>query len=293
MRHHNDADEALSVFSGVEFMSIEKQSFDWISGVLDGRSDVQSASEVLQNDRNAAREAAIIGGVRAMLRKRSHVIRGSVPVSLERSIRMAIAAEAQKGQSPSLLATATRTLQQFLSRPALAGSIAAAIAIVAILVFTVSNRSSGLPSNLTEAALAVHSQVSVGKDAIDHHSSDRNDLRSFFSDHGVEFDVVFPTVAAKLVGGSVRTINGHPYPVLVYASQSHTISLLEVDQKSIDAKSVQMDRAAAEDVAESKWHWASAGDKTLFVWKSNSIMCSVVSDLAVDEVSALFRLEAL
>lgn len=274
-------------------MRNEKQSFDWISGVLDGRSDVQSASEAIQSDRNAAREAAIVGGVRTMLRQRSDVLRGSVPVNVERTIRIAVAMEAQKSHSPSLLATATRALQQVFSRPALAGSMAAAIAIVAIMVFAVSNRSSGLPSNLTEAALAVHTQASAGSDAIDHRSSDRNDLRSFFSDHGVEFDVFFPTVAAKLVGGSVRTINGHPYPVLVYASQSHTISLLEIDQKSIDAKSVQMDRVAAEDVAESKWHWASAGDKTLFVWKSNSIMCSVVSDLAVDEVSALFRLEAL
>ncbi len=274
-------------------MNNEKQSFDWISGVLDGRSDVQSASENFQSDRNAEREAAIIGGVRAMLRERSHVLRGTVPVNVERSIRMAIAAEAQKGTRLSLLAQVRRAAQQWFARPALAASVGAAVLIVAVFVLSVSNRSSALPSNLTEAALAVHAEASASSDAVDHQSSDRNDLRSFFSEHGVEFDVFFPTVAAKLVGGSVRTINGHPYPVLVYASQSHTISLLEVDQKSIESKSVRMDRVATEDVAESKWHWASADDKTLFVWKSNSIMCSVVSDLAVDEVSALFRLEAL
>ena len=274
-------------------MNNEKQSLDWISGILDGRSESHAASDVLQGDRRTQREAALVGAARNTLRQRRDVLRGTVPVTLERSIRMAIAAEAEKSARPSLAARVVRALQQALARPALAGSIAAAVAIVVVVALTFTNRSSALPSNLTEAALAVHAQASAGPDAVDHRSSDRNDLRSFFSEHGVEFDVFFPTVAAKLVGGSVRTINGHPYPVLVYASETHTISLLEVDQQSIDKKSVQMDRVAAEDVAESKWHWASAEDKTLFVWKSNSIMCSVVSDLAVDEVSALFRLEAL
>lgn len=274
-------------------MNNETQSFDWISGVLDGRSDTNGASEALQSDRRTQREAALIGAVRNTLRQRSDVIRGSVPVNLERSIRLAIADEAQKRARPSMVERVIRSVQQLLSRPALAGAMAASIAVVAILALTLANRTSALPTNLMDAALAVHAEAATGSDAVDHRSSDRNDLRTFFSDHGVGFDVFFPTVAAKLVGGSVRTINGHAYPVLVYASQSHTISLLEVDQQSIDTKSVHMGRDVAEDVAESKWHWASSDDKTLFVWKSNSIMCSVVSDLAVDEVSALFRLEAL
>ncbi|MBU3678310.1 MAG: hypothetical protein FGM32_01720 [Candidatus Kapabacteria bacterium] len=273
-------------------MNNETQSLDWISGVLDGRSDADVASHNLHNDRRSQREAAMIAGIRSTLRKRSDVLRGTVPVTVERSIRMAIAAEAQRSTAPSLAVRVLGAVRNTFSRPALAGAMVAAMAIV-MVALVLFDRSSALPSNLTEAALAVHAQATSGSDAVEHRSSDRNDLRSFFSDHGVDFDVFFPTVAAKLIGGSVRTINGHPYPVLVYASQSHTISLLEVDQKSIDSKSVQMDRVAADDVAESKWHWASAEDKTLFVWKSNSIMCSVVSDLAVDEVSALFRLEAL
>jgi hypothetical protein len=92
----------------------------------------------------------------------------------------------------------------------------------------------------------------------------------------------------------VFSVNGLPCAELVYKKAKHTIALLQVDDASIDAKRVEMDPIVAEDVEYSKWHWASTPDNgTLFVWKSNSIMCTVVSDLQIDEVSSLFKLEAL
>ncbi|MFN9149808.1 MAG: hypothetical protein ACK6C4_00365 [Bacteroidota bacterium] len=267
-------------------------SFEWISEMLDNNQEHLVADKV-RGDARAERESRIITATRAAVRSRSTALRMQAPVSLERSIRMAIAAEARTQSGRSFTGKLRGMLSSFATQPRYAAAALAFIAVAASTLFVLSQRGDTLPSNMTEAALAAYANVSSDAGNIDLHSSDKNDLRAFFANHGVDLEVFFPTVAAELVGGSVRSINGRDFPVLVYRTAGRLISLLEVEQGAIDAKTVELDRATAEDVSNSKWHWASSQDRTLFVWKSNSIMCSVVSDLAVNEVSALFSLEVL
>ena len=268
-------------------------SLDWVSGLLDGRADSQHSAQELERDTRLQREAEIVGSVRTTVRNRSAALRTPVPPSLERSIRMAIAQEAQRSQEPSAFSRLREFLGSAIMRPSYAVAALSITAIVAVVTVSIRQQGLTLPDNISDAALEMYSEASVDGATVDRRSADKNDLRAFFASQGVRFEVFFPTVAAELIGGSVRKINGQDFPVLVYRAAGHVISLLEVDEQAITENAVKVDRIAADDVAESKWHWASAENKTLFVWKSNSIMCSVVSDLAVDEVSALFRLEAL
>jgi len=274
-------------------MNNANQSYDWVSGLLDGRHEPDTRGHDLSADRRASREAEIVAAVRSTLHERRHTLRTQVPPALERSIRMAIGQEASVRQRPSFAERFRQGLASLAARPALAGLTLAGIAAVAFMTVFALRSSPSLSSNMTDAALAVYGQVAGSDTSIDLRSSDRGTLQAFFAERGVTFDVFFPDVDAELIGGSVRTINGREFPVLVFAAAGHVISLLEVDDASVSDRTVSMDAQTSEDVAHSRWHWASSDNKTLFVWKSNSIMCSVVSDLAVDEVSALFRLEAL
>ena len=273
-------------------MKDSNDSFDWISELLDEAGE-QELAERTAGDKRAAREARIIGAVRSSIRQRRDSLRTQVPVALVRSIRMAVAQEADAAREPRLVDRLRTTYASLFARPAYSfAALAGVVAIVASVVLY--TRSEGiLPSNLSDAALTAYADVSDGDGSVDLRSSDTTDLRAFFANHGVAFEVFFPTFAAALVGGTVRSIHGREFPVLVYRNAGHFISLLEVDQGAIDDHTVDMDRTASEDVEKSKWHWASSDDRTLFVWKSNSIMCSVVTDLAVNEVSALFSLEVL
>ncbi len=274
-------------------MNNSHQSYDWVSGLLDGRTESDVQESHLSSDHRARRESEIVGALRSTLHDRRSALRTQVPPSLERSIRMAIASEAAALQRPSLVERLRQAWASLAARPALAGLTLTGIAAAAFMTVFVMRSGPDMPSNLTDAALAVYGQVTAPEAQIELRSSDRDGLRAFFAERGVAFNVFFPDVDAELIGGSVRTINGREFPILVYAAAGHVMSLLEVDEASIGARTVSMDSQASEDVSHSRWHWASSEDKTLFVWKSNSIMCSVVSDLAVDEVSALFRLEAL
>ncbi len=274
-------------------MNDAHQSYDWISGLLDERQESDVRGRDISGDQRAQREAELIGALRSTIHERRGALRMPVPPALERNIRMAIAEEASKSVRPSLAERLRRGLASLAARPALAGLSLAGIAAVAFMTVFMLRSTPGLPSDLTAAALAVYGQVTSPEPSVELRSSNHSRLRAFFAERGVSFNVFFPDVDAELVGGSVRTINGREFPVLVFSAAGHTISLLEVDEASVGDRTVSMDSQTADDVAQSRWHWASAENKTLFVWKSNSIMCSVVSDLAVDEVSALFRLEAL
>ncbi len=241
------------------------------------------------NARSHDRDEEITRAVSAMLMKRRSSLRLQVPVDLERSIRMAIAAE-QSAPERSWVEAAL----EWIKRPAVSFSMAGAAAVVVIALAFFGQRVQSLPGEVTHAALAAFPGVHAGTTKLDITSSSTREISAYLASHGVQHSIFYPDVEAELVGANIFSVNGLPCAELVYKTSGHTIALLQVDDSSIDAKRVELDPVVAEDVAYSKWHWASTPENgTLFVWKSNSIMCTVVSDLQIDEVSSLFRLEAL
>lgn len=239
--------------------------------------------------RSMERDEQLTQAVATMLARRRDTLRLQVPVNVERSIRMAIA-EYQAARQTSWLQNAI----EWLKRPAVSFGMAATAAAVIIGLALSNNRSETLPREVTQAALAAFQGVHSGSVKLDIASSNKAEISNFLSHHGIAHGVFYPEVDAELVGANVFSVNGLPCAELVYKTAGHTIALLQVDDKSLEAKRVEIDSVVAGDVAYSKWHWASTPENgTLFVWKSNSIMCTVVSDLQIDEVSSLFRLEAL
>jgi len=239
--------------------------------------------------RQYEREERLMQSISSTLARRRDALRIPVPVELERSIRIALG-EAAAEQKQPWYAQAL----DWLRRPAVSfGMAAATLMIVAGVVF-MSQKPEVLPAEITDAALMAFPGVHTGSTILDISSSDPKALSAYLSEHGVGHEIFYPEVEAELVGANVFSVNGLPCAEIVYKAAGHTIALLQVDEKALAAKRVELHPVVAEDVAHSKWHWASTEDNgTLFVWKSNSIMCTVVSDLQIDEVSSLFRLEAL
>jgi hypothetical protein len=240
--------------------------------------------------RQIDREERLLTAVRDTLVRRRDTLRLQVPVDLERSIRMALAEERSVPAKESWVQRAIDWIRQ----PSVSFGMAAATLALIVGLAVLGQRSDALPRELTHAALAAFPGVHSGSTKLDIMSSDKQQISAYLASHGVQHAVFYPEVDAELAGANVFSVNGLPCAELVYKKAKHTIALLQVDDASIDAKRVEMDPIVAEDVAYSKWHWASTPDNgTLFVWKSNSIMCTVVSDLQIDEVSSLFKLEAL
>lgn len=239
--------------------------------------------------RSHERDEELTQAVSVMLTKRRESLRLQIPVDVERSIRMAIAAEQSSPPSSWF-----KSVMDWIRRPAVSFSMAGAAAAVVIAIAFWGQQAQSLPGEITHAALAAFPGVHSGTTKLDISSSSPREISAYLASHGVQHSIFYPEVEAELVGANIFSVNGLPCAELVYRTAGHTIALLQVDDRSIEAKRVELDPVVAGDVAYSKWHWASTPENgTLFVWKSNSIMCTVVSDLQIDEVSSLFRLEAL
>jgi len=274
-------------------------SADQLSAYLDGELSEQERAEVessLAENVSLRREVDLINGVRSTLKTRANRLRIAAPETLEQSIKLAL--QEVVFQSPSVVPKVSfvQKFVQLVSRPLIAIPTALALALVVTLSVMVVQR--GARPNpafeVSSASYRNYQSVVRGDLTTEIESSDIPTLRKYFRDQGVTYQVFFPQIQAQLVGALVSKEGAKSYAHLVYKAGSHLVYLLEVDETSLADGSVAIDEAVAGDVALSRWHWEEKeGIGTLFVWKSNSIMCSAVSDLPTQEFSALFSLETL
>jgi hypothetical protein len=277
------------------------QHLDRLSAYLDGELPSDERAELerdLLQDPALQRELALARSVRSAVRNRTSVLRTQIPVDLERSIRMQLGNEVERATAPAPLSWWS-VLVNAIRRPMVA--IPTGIAAVALLVMFMTDRSvppevarTSAKVDLYEASYANFSKVVKGEIALVKETSDTAALREFFAAEGVEYDVFFPEIAAELKGGVVSDHDGAHYAHLVYGAGEHLVYIFEVDEGSIERNIVAMRSEVAQDIEESRWHWEErSGVGTMFVWESNNIVCSAVSDLRTQDLSALFTLEKL
>ncbi len=283
-------------------MQHDQHMFETCSALADGH--LTSAEAARLRDAMAHSEALrseyeTVNAVRSLLRERADRLRMPVPADVERSIRQAIAAEQsqpraqQRGFRNQLLDHVLDAVIDYLRRPAIAVAVAA-VALVTVVWFAVDRSAGPAPYRLYEASYANFQDIVGGTLKLGKRTSDPSVLASFFRDQGVAYDVFFPTLDATLEGGVVSEHHGQRYAHLVYRAGDHVIYIFEVDEPSIETNVIAMASDVADDLEQSRWHWEErSGVGTMFVWESNNIVCSAVSDLRTQDLSALFHLETL
>lgn len=287
-------------------MQHDQHMFEACSAMADGHLSSAEAKRLqheMMQDESLRAEYETVNAVRTMLRERADRLRMPVPADVERSIRLAIEAEQsqQHGQSygqsrghrQHWLDTVMDTVIDYLRRPAIAVGVAS-VALVAVVWFAADRSATAAPFRLYEASYANFQDIVGGTLELGKRTSNPTELASFFRDQGVVYTVFFPTIDATLEGGVVSEHHGQHYAHLVYRAGDHLIYIFEVDEPSIEGNMFAMASDVADDLEHSRWHWEErAGVGTMFVWESNNIVCSAVSDLRTQDLSALFHLETL
>lgn len=287
-------------------MQHDQHMFEACSALADGH--LTSAEAARLRDSMAHNEALrseydTVNSVRSLLRERADRLRMPVPADVERSIRQAIAAEQSQRRAQQrgfrnqlrdqLWDQLLDTVIGYLRRPAIAVAVAT-VALVTVVWFAVDRSAGPAPYRLYEASYANFQDIVGGTLKLGKRTSDPSVLASFFRDQGVAYDVFFPTLEATLEGGVVSEHHGQLYAHLVYRAGDHVIYIFEVDEPSIERNAIAMASDVADDLEQSRWHWEErSGVGTMFVWESNNIVCSAVSDLRTQDLSALFHLETL
>lgn len=273
-----------------------------VSAYIDGERldarEQQLLDEALRMPGSIRNDVRLLSATRAAVRDRALQLRNEPPAALKRAVLDGLdgidaASPVPERIRPSWsLADAWRNL---VASPRYVQGLVALGSVVVIAITALVLTPSGTGSNeLSTLAYQQFATVSSGAFALDVSSADQAALQSYFVSHGVKFDVFFPGVHATLLGGSVVDVDGTKCAQLVYAAGSKRVYLLETDNNTIVDGSVTLDKGIAEDVAQSRWHWEERADiGTMFVWKSNNVMCTAVSDMPTNEFSALFQLETL
>lgn len=277
-----------------------EQQFDraeLISAYLDGElHDAQERAAVdhlLATDVAFQREVEILRALRTNLRGRSEQLKMAVPVALERSIRLSLGEEVVRRSTAEATPSFLQRLLQRLSRPLVAIPAALVLALGITGIYMMSTRDEAL-FELSSASYANFQSVVRGDIKLVRTSSDTAELQRFFREQGVAYTVFYPQIDAELKGGVVSQHGDKKFAHLVYGTGDHLVYLFEVDVPSLESGAVTLAEEISKDVKESRWHWQEKDNVgTLFVWQSNTVMCSAVSDLNTQEFSALFRLETL
>lgn len=267
-------------------------------------SEREETKRALEGNTTAQRQVAVEGALVTMLRSRRAQLRERVPVDVERRIRIALANERSAQEQPS--ASLWSRFASLVLRPSIAipvlGGVAAFVITTTVLKRPQAVGSSERPIptepvalvDLRTASYDNFASIVRGELKLVHPSSDPQELQSWFTSQGVQYAAVFPSIAAKLEGGVVSDHNGKKFAHLVYSVNDHLVYMFEVDEASVEDKSVSIDKTVNENLTHGKWHWEEkTGTGTLFMWKSNNVVCSAVSDLRTDELSALFALNEL
>lgn len=273
-----------------------------LSAYIDGEHldahEQRSVADALSAARPLQRDVALQSATRNLVRNRTAMLRQQAPESLLHAIRAGLdeadasPAKTQSRRTAWSLGDAWKSL--WASPKYVRGLVAMGTVAVVVFVALLLVKTPTASPELSSLAYEQFTKLSAEAFPVDMASSDPTSLRSYFASRGVEYDVFFPEVHATLRGGSVVTINGRKCAQLVYTAGSKYMYLVEVDDTDIQSGAVQLDEQIAEDVALSRWHWEERSDVgTMFVWKSNNVMCTAVSDMPTSEFSALFRLETL
>ena len=278
-------------------MKHQHDQADLISAYLDGElhsaEDIAKVEHLITNDASLRRESELLRSLKASLSTRSAELRTPVPVDLERSIRLSLGEEVSKRSVQESAPTLVQKIVMWMSRPLVAIPSALVLAIAVTGIYMMFSRADA-HFELSSASYANYEAVVRGDIKLVRATSDTAELQKFFREQGVTYTVFYPQIDAELKGGVVSQHGDKKFAHLVYGSGSHLVYLFEVDVPSIESGTVTLAEEIAKDVQESRWHWEEKDNVgTLFVWKSNTVMCSAVSDMSTQEFSALFRLETL
>lgn len=274
-----------------------------ISAYLDGHMTPAEEEHFLRcvsANPELAAELRLLSAVRSTLRASADGVRKPVPRELESRIKNSIARLQQHEQSnrqQNLLATILSIIRQ--PRFALPFGITLAVASVVVVLLTQTSlepvsHSTSVGVDVYNTSYSNFSKIIDGSLEPAVVTSNIEELKQFFRREGVEYQVFFPKIRAQLVGGMVSKHNGLSFAHLVYKSGPSYVYIFEVDDQSVETNIAWFPSEVVLDMKNSRWHWEERPNVgTMFVWKSNSIVCSAVSDMATQDFSALFELDKL
>ena len=124
-------------------------------------------------------------------------------------------------------------------------------------------------------------------------TNNKDELSKFFKERGVSYPVFYPDIDAELQGGVVSDYKGVKLAHFVFKVGDKFVYMYEVPNQMIDNHNLQINPKAIEIVNKADWYWEKekGSNNTMVLWRIKSNMCSIVTNLRMDQLSALIHVK--
>jgi hypothetical protein len=124
-------------------------------------------------------------------------------------------------------------------------------------------------------------------------TNNKDELSIFFKEKGVSYPVFYPDIDAELQGGVVSDYKGVKLAHFVFKVGDKFVYMYEVPNQMIDNHNLQINPKAIEIVNKADWYWEKekGSNNTMVLWRIKSNMCSIVTNLRMDQLSALIHVK--
>lgn len=124
-------------------------------------------------------------------------------------------------------------------------------------------------------------------------TQNKEELSRFFKEKGVNYPVFYPEIDAELQGGVVSEYKGVKLAHFVFKAGDKFVYMYEVPNQMIDNHNLNINPKAIEIVNKADWYWEKekGSNNTMVLWRLKSNMCSIVTNLRIDQLSALIHVK--
>ena len=250
---------------------------DEIQDLLDGRLDPAARARVeahLEECEMCRRESRSLARIKAAAA--SALAAADPPADLAAATIAALDREDRPERAP-VPGRAVR-----FSRPAVALAIAAAIALVAVILFRTARA-----RDVAESVARDHGALAEESLTLEIRTADPQELERFFAERGIAFRTrVFDLgmMGFRLVGGRVHSVRGRPSALFVYRDERNKILVCQMYEGSVRELPRGAEVREHDGIPFSVYR---RDGRTIVFWPEGETLCVLASDIDREELVAL------
>jgi|GEM_PF-3495749 len=229
------------------------------------------------------------------------MLRQSTPDSLRTSILQQLDTidEQRSQQSTNDSTTSTKSssvFSMFISRPyrAVASFLLIIMVGYGVSKMVLPNDSIKFSSdnNFCSQSLVNYNLLNTGSASLALKTNNIDELRSYFKSKNLNFDVELPIIDGEFQGATVCEGTSHKIVTVVYKTKDNKLIAMSEMKMEGDKTPLPVNDDVKSTVKQGGWYWQKVNNNTsLVAWKKNDVLCTVVSDIPVEQLAKLFSWE--
>lgn len=229
-------------------------------------------------------------------------LRQSAPESLRRSILNQLDAIDEQRTQQSKNENVTKPIKSasvfsmFIARPyrAVASFLLIIMVGYGVSKVVLPNESINFSSdnNFCSQSLVNYELLNSGSATLALKTNNIDELRNYFKSKNLNFTVELPIIDCEFQGATVCEGSSHKIVTVVYKTKENKLIAMSEMKMEGDKTPLPIYDDVKSTVKQGGWYWQKVNNNTSFVaWKKNDVLCTVVSDIPVEQLAKLFSWE--